>query len=191
MRYIKKTIWILIGFLFCLILIYGLIPKGYLFLDLLNKKGIQIYAERVEEDFLGFRLYNVILNVSSLLKNLNKLGKLSLFFKNSSPELKFSEVIFSKNELFIPCKANGFIKVFYYPPKKIIIEIKNFTGECVQRKEFKKVSGNLVYLYPRNIKGELRIEGLSLFPGFSRVFMYFKGRRVIIRSSNFEQTLSF
>ncbi len=192
MKYLKFFLGIILSVFFCVFIGYILLPKGYLFLLLLEKRGIKVYAERVKEDFFGFRLYNVVFDISPFLKRYRRnLGKLSIFLKGKSRELKFSEVCFSGNEFFISCKGGGFLKIFYHPFKEINVIAKDFYGSCAGRSEIEKISGKFTYSYPRNIVGKLKVEGIQFFPGFSNVLIFFKKDKIVIKGSNFEQIFSF
>jgi len=154
----KFFFWIvqgLLGVFFILVLIYFILPKGFLLLWGLNKLGIKAIAKEVKENLLGADFYGVVLDIRG--ENLN-----------------FPKVHFKLNKIKLIC-GNGKVYIRYVPGSKVKVNIENLKGSCVGENRFKEVRGDIVYRIGKGLFGELEIKGVKYGIKASKVFLRLKG----------------
>ncbi len=175
--FFNLTIFLFTTFL----LIYVLLPKGYILIHLLEKAGLGIYAESVKEGFIESRLSHVTVTYYYPdFKRKQKVINTSLLILFP---LHFSQVYFNGYSLTVPCQKKRFLKITYLPPKKVKIVFNNFPGTCAGRSEIKNISGEIFYIYSKGFFGSLKVK--TSFPGFYSLNLYFKKNRIELKNSNF------
>ncbi len=155
MRYFKLAFNFLFLALFIVLITYLVLPKGYIFLKILEKKGIKIAVNKVKENFWGAEFFDV-----------------NLWIKGY--EFKVKKIKLNGKSLFIPCGEKSYIKISYLPLKKVKVIVKDFSGACIGRSEVKKISGEITYIYPEGLYGNLYLYEINYFAKVSKALITFK-----------------
>ena len=136
-----------------------LLPRGYILLKILEKKGFPVYPEAVREGLLEATFYRVHFSFRGL-------------------EARVPEVRLFPWGLEVPCPSGGALRASYRPPARIILNLRDFPARCLARKDFERASGRLLYLPGRGLFGELTVSGFRSPTGPTTLRLRFRGSTV-------------
>ncbi len=165
MRILKLIFSSLVLVLISLIAVWVILPRGYLLLRFLERKGLSVYPEAVKEGLFFTRFYRIHFVVKGL--------------RVTIPQARLSW-----RSLEVPCAPKGYLRVSYLPLKNLRIVFKDFQGRCAGRNDFEKVSGTLTYHHPQGLFGKLRVSGFRSPTGPTTVLLKFSGRELYFHFSH-------
>ena len=171
MRSVKIIFEILVLILAALFAFWLILPRGYILLKILEKKGFSIYPETIKEGLFSTSFYRVHLSIKG--------------FRITIPEARLNW-----RGLEVPCDG-GHLKILYLPPEDLRFEFRDFRGRCAGREDFEKISGTLIYHPSRGFSGRLRVSGFRSPEGSTTIFLDFSGQEVLLRSPRFTRRVPF
>jgi len=172
LKFLKSIGVVIAVFILILILGYFLIPKGYVFIQLIRKHGIDIAVGNLRENFTGAEFSDVLLR-----------------FKGEEFRIKKAEL--SGNTFKIYCDNKGYARIKYLPFKTLIFETKNFSGKCIGRKEIGEIKGRVVFVYPESGKGKLYISKIHFFGKDFKAEIELKKKFLILKIPSLHITRKF
>ena len=172
MKFLKFVGAIILALILLLISGYFLIPKGYIFIQLLRKQKIEVAVGNLKETLTGAEFSDI-------------------FVKFKGEEFKIKKAKLSGNIFKIYCNNKGYAQIKYHPFKTLIFETGNFSGKCIGREEIGEIKGRVMFIYPESGKGKIYISKIHFFGKDFKAEIEFKKKFLILKIPSLGITRKF